>query len=150
MARVTAGRKRLVIPNEVGESGGFHRFDHFEALFSVEGEGFFAENHLAVLNGGHCDVEVRVIWGADIDRIDVIALHEFAPVGLGIGVAPLLGEGFDVILGSPADDLLDGDVIGFKKVLKLGVGIRVGTTHEAVANDADADRCFTHLCDRLE
>jgi hypothetical protein len=35
-------------------------------------------------------------------------------------------------------------------VLKLGVGIRVGTTHEAVSNDADADRFFAHLCDRLE
>jgi hypothetical protein len=35
-------------------------------------------------------------------------------------------------------------------VIKLGVGIRMGAPHESVTNDANADRFFAHLCDRLE
>ena len=34
-----------------------------------------------------------------------------------------------------------------EKVIKLGVGIRMGAAHESVTNNANADRFFAHLCD---
>lgn len=68
----------------------------------------------------------------------------------GVGVAPLFGEFLHLVLGASADELLDGDVFGFEKVIESGVGIRMGATHEAVADYANGDRFFPHLCDRLE
>ena len=41
-------------------------------------------------------------------------------------------------------------MFGIEKVIKLGVGIRMGAAHESVTNNANADRFFAHLCDRLE
>ena len=143
------GKEAVVIPNEVGKAGGFDRFDHLETLLAVEGEGLFAKDHFAILDGSQGDVIVRVIGRTDVDGIDVVTFHQLAPVSFGIGVAPFFGEFFYLVPRPAADDLFDGDVFGFEKVLKLGVGIRMGATHEAVANDADADRFFAHLCDRL-
>ena len=145
-----SGEEAVIVPNEIGESGGFDGFDHLEALFAVEGEGLLAKDHLAVLNRGHRDVVVGVVGRADVDGVDIVAFDQLSPIGLGIGVAPLFSEGLHLVLGAAADDLLDGNVVGFEKVLKLGVGIRMGAPHESVANDANADRFFAHLCDRLE
>jgi hypothetical protein len=41
-------------------------------------------------------------------------------------------------------------MFGVEKVIKLGIGIRMGTAHESVTNNANADRFFAHLCDRLK
>jgi len=138
------GEEAVVIPDEVGEAGGFHGFYHFEALFAVEGEGLFAEDHFAIFDGGHGDVVMRVVGGADVDGVDVVTFDEFTPVGLGVGVAPLFGEGFYFFFAASADDLADGDVLGVEEVVDLGVGVGVGAAHEAVAYDADANWFFRH------
>lgn len=65
----------IVIPDKVGETRGLDGLHHFESLFAIKGEGFFAEDHLAVFNGGHGNIEMGVVWGADIDGIDIVAFH---------------------------------------------------------------------------
>jgi hypothetical protein len=46
------------------------------------------------------------------------------------------------LLVAPADSLADGDVFGVEEMGELGVGVRMGATHEAVADEADADWFF--------
>ena len=150
LSKGDGGKKTVVIPNEVGKAGGFNCFDHLDPLFPVEGEGLFAKDHLAIFDGGHGDVEVGVIGCADIDGIYVVSFDQFTPIGLGVGVAPFLREGFHFIFRAAADHLLDRNMFGIEKVIKLGVGIRMGAAHESVTNNANADRFFAHLCDRLE
>jgi len=128
----------------LGESDGGEKAVVIPALLAVEGEGFFAEDHFAIFDGGHGDVVVRIVWGADVDGVDVVAFYEFTPVGFGVSIAPFLGEFFNLVFGASADDLFDRDVSGVEEVLELGVGVGMGATHEAVANDADADRFFGH------
>ena len=90
-------------------------------MLAVQGEGLFAKDHFAIFNGGHRDIVVGIVRRADVDGVDIVALHQLTPVGFGISVAPLLGESFDFVLGASADNLTDGDVFGVEKVLKLGV-----------------------------
>ena len=52
--------------------------------------------------------------------------------------------------GGEALRRLDGNMFGVEKVIKLGVGIRMGAAHESVTNNSNADRFFTHLFDRLK
>ena len=123
LGKCNGRKKAVIIPNEVGQAASFNRFDHLEALLSVQGEGLFAKDHFAILNGGHRDIVVGIVWRADVDGVDIVALHQLTPIGFGISVAPLLGEGFDFVFGASADDLTDGDVFSVEKVLKLGVCI---------------------------
>jgi hypothetical protein len=115
----------------------------------VEGEGLFAEDHLAVLDALQRDLGVRVVRGADVDGVDVGAGDQLAPVGLVGGVAPLGGEVLDLGLVAAADGLADDVVAGGHLVLgeevaDLGVGVGVGTAHEAVTDEADANG-FRHM-----
>jgi hypothetical protein len=95
-----------------------------------------------VLDAGQRDLGVRVVGRADVDGVDVRAFHEFAPVGFVGRVAPFFGEGLDLGLIAAADRLADRDVFGVEEVGELGVGVRVGAAHEAVADESDADFFF--------
>jgi len=138
----------VVVPNEVWQTGFFDGFDHFLTLLAVEGEGFFAKDHLAVFDALKGDLGVGIVWCANVDGVNVIAFDEFAPVGLVGGVAPFFGKGGDFFLIPTANDLANRYVLGVEKVGHLRVGVRVGATHEAITDEADAD-FFFHDWNRL-
>jgi hypothetical protein len=54
----------------------------------------------------------------------------------------LFGEGLDLGLVATTDGLADRDVAGIEEMGDLGVGVRVGATHEAVADESDAEFFF--------
>ena len=134
----------VVIPDQVREAGLLDRGDHLFTLGAVEGEGLFAEDHLAVLDALQRDLGVRVVRGADVDGVDVGARDQLAPVGFVGGVAPLLGEVLDLGFVATADGLADdvvasGQLVLREEVTDLRVGVGVGATHEAVTDETDAN-----------
>ena len=134
----------VVVPDQVRQAGLLHRGDHRLTLRPVEGEGLFAEDHLAVLDALQRDLGVRVVRGADVDGVDVGARDQLAPIRLVGGVAPLFGEVLDLGFVATADGLTDDVVAGGELVLReevtdLGVGVGVGAAHEAVTDETDAN-----------
>ena len=91
------------------------------------------------------DLSVGVVGRADVDGVDVLAFHEFAPIGFVGRVAPFFGEGFHLGLVTAADRLADGHVLRVEEVAELRVGVRVGAAHKAVADEADAYFFFHRL-----
>ena len=143
------GEEAVVIPDEVREARLLACGDHFLALLTVEGEGLFAEDHLAILDALQGDLGVRVVRGADVDGVDVGARDQLAPVGLVGGVAPLSAEVLDLGFVAAADGLADDVVAGGQLVLReevtdLRVGVGVGAAHEAVTDETDANG-FRHM-----
>ena len=84
-----------------------------------------------------------VIWGADVDGVDVVPLDELSPVSLVAGVAPLVGKCLGAVLRAAADCLQDGRVpkIG-EEVADALVAVGVGAAHEAVADETDSEFLF--------
>ena len=143
------GEETVVIPDEVREARLLDCGDHLLALLAVEGEGLFAEDHLAVLDALQGDLGVRVVRGADVDGVDVGARDHLAPIRFVGGVAPLLGEVLDLGFVAAADGLADDVVAGGQLVLReevtdLRVGVGVGAAHEAVTDETDANG-FRHM-----
>ena len=82
---------------------------------------------------------VRVVGRADVDRIDILALDQLAPVGLDRLVAPLLGEILGPLGRSPADRLQHRPVGQVKEIVDPLVGVGMRPAHEAIADDADIE-----------
>ncbi len=119
-------------------------FDHRLAFDQVHRQGLLAEHHLAGLGRGDGDLGVRVIGRANIDRVDIFALDQLAPVGLDRLVPPLGGEGAGVLGVAAADSLEHGAVLDVEEVIDSLVRVGMRSAHEAVTDDADIERFF--LC----
>ena len=85
-----------------------------------------------------------IVRSADIDRVDIVAFHQLTPVGFVRGIAPLFSERFDFFLVTTTDSLADRNVFSIEKVFELRVGVGVSATHEAVADESDADWFLGH------
>ena len=140
------GDAAVVVPHGVRHAGLLDFADHFLTLRTVEGERFFAQHHLAGARGGDGDLGVRVVGGDDVDGVDVGALDELAPVGLGGFKAPVIRVGFEFGGIAAAGGLEDGDERGVEKLRRVVVGVRVGAAHKAVADDTDVEVLFCHRC----
>lgn len=88
------------------------------------------------------DLGVRIVWGADVDGVDVVAFHQLPPIRFIRSEPPFLGEGFHLLFIATADGLSHRDVVGVKEVAELRVGVGVGPAHEAVPDEANADFLF--------
>ena len=67
------GHAAVVIPNHVGDPGGFDRGDHGVAFTGIHRERLFAHHDFAGLGSGHGDLTVHIVRGGDVDEVDVIA-----------------------------------------------------------------------------
>ena len=84
----------VVVPDHVGDFGGFHRLRHRGGFRRIAPERLFAQHHFAGLRGGDGDFRVRVVGAGDVDQVDVLAVHQLAPVGFDRLISPVFGEGF--------------------------------------------------------
>ena len=82
------GHAAVVVPDHVRHAGLLDRGHHRLALGHVHGERLLAQDRLAVGGRRQRDLLVQVVGHADVDGVDVVALDQLAPVGLGRGVAP--------------------------------------------------------------
>ena len=121
----------VVVPDHVGDARALHRLDHAPRLGERASERFLARHHLAGLRGGDSDLGMRVIGTGDVDKIDVVAPDQFAPVGLMRAETPLGGKIPRLGFVARADsDQLCARFLG-KEAPHLMIGIRMGTAHEA-------------------
>ena len=95
----------IVVPDGVEDTGLFDRIDHRLTLCGVQCQRFLAKNHLARFRGGDRDLGVEVVGCADVDRVNVIALDQFAPIRFDRLVLPLVGEGLNLLGISTTDRL---------------------------------------------
>ena len=105
------------------------------------GQRLLAQHVLAGLEGGDGDLGVGVAGGADVDEVDVVALDQGLPRGLGGLPAEALGGGATPA-GVTAGD--GGHPRTQRQVEEAGggaPGLGVGGAHEGVAHHADATAC---------
>ena len=135
-------KEAIVIPNKVRQARCLDGSDHGFALLTIEGEWFFTEDHFAMLDALQRDSSMRVVRRANVDRIDVLARHELAPVGLIRLVAPLFSEIFNLGFIATTDRFAHRHVFRIEEMGHLGECIRMGTAHKAIANHADVQLFF--------
>ena len=140
------GQAAVVVEYHVGNAGLLDGCDHRLALGHVEGERLFGHDPLAGLGGGDGDLLVGVVGRADVDKVDVVAGDECPPVGLGAGVAPVVGEGLRLAGTSGADGLKDGFIRQIEETGRLPPGVAVRPPHETAADRADAQGFLCHRC----
>ena len=103
-------------------------------------ERLLAEHVLAGLEGGDRDLGVRAARRDDVDDVDVVAGDRVAPVGGGLGPAPLLGGGRECILLAADDEGHLGEGGEVEEPRGDPPALRVGGSHEAVADHRHAHR----------
>ena len=139
------GDAAVVVPHHVRHPGRLDRGHHLAPLGHVHRQRLLAQNRFAGGGRGQRDLLVQVVRGADIDDVDVFALDQLAPVGLGRFVPPLGGELLDLALVAGARGLEHDLVLGREELADLLVRVRVGPAHEPVPDHADAQLLLSHL-----
>ena len=97
------GNASIVVPNHVFDAGLFDGLAHLFAFGLVHRQWFFAQDHLARFGRGDRNLFVQVVRRANIDRIDVIAFEQLAPIGLDRLIAPVVGERFRLFFVASTD-----------------------------------------------
>ena len=83
------------------DAGGLRRLGHRAGLFHRACEGLFANDVLARFCCGDGDFGMDVVGGADINHVDIRAVHHRAPVAAGlVKTEPLAG-----LFGGPVCDI---------------------------------------------
>ena len=116
------------------------RGDHLLGLLDGVGQRLLAQHVLAGLERGDGDLGVGVARGADVDEVDVVALDQPAPVGL--GRAPSRAGRPRPRRGSasrPPSTRIAGSQRQVEEAGRGAPGLRVGGAHEGVADHADAE-----------
>ena len=139
-----SGNTTIIIPNDVRHFCFLNCRDHLATFWPVHRKRLLAENHLARFGGGDGDLGVAVVRCADVNRVNVLARDELAPVGLNGFIAPLRREGFDLGFITRADGLEYALMFEVEEVVDLAIGVRVSATHEAVADESDAKLFVGH------
>jgi hypothetical protein len=139
----------VVVANHVDGFGFLGGGEHLLALLQMQAEGFFAEDVLAVFQGGDGDFRMGIGGRGDVHDINEGRFNNLVPIGGGVLPAELEAGGVDVG-GVAAADSVKLDV-GFEREefwgLPPGVGMR--PAHEAVTNQSHA-KCFRHKKLRLK
>ncbi len=140
-AVVEADHARLTAP--------LYRFDHGQRLRGVHGQGFFADDPLAGCGSGQGDGVVGVVGRADVDHVDVVPCDQALPVGFDALPAPARGEGRGLRRVCGTDCLEDGAKLVIEELVDLAIGVGMGSTHEARADQADVE-CAHGVLPRVE
>lgn len=98
----------VIVADHIDDARFFDGGDHFPSLQGVEGEGFLAEDGLAVLRGGDGDFGMGIVGGADVDDVDFGIGDDGAPVGRSVFPAEA-GAGFFDGGGGAAADGVEAD-----------------------------------------
>ena len=134
------GHAAVVVPHGVGHAGLLDGIDHRCAFLGGTGERLFAENHLAGFGGGDGHLGMLIVGGANIDRVNIVALDQLAPIGFVTFKAPLVGECLGAVFGAAAYGLEHGRVAEVReKVADALVTIGVRAAHKAVAHEPDVE-----------
>ena len=82
---------------------------------------------------------MQVVWSANVNGIDVIALEQLSPVRLNRFVSPLIGERLGLVCVACTDRFQNGLVFQIKEVVGLCVAVAVRTAHEAIADHSNIE-----------
>ena len=129
----------IVVPDHVGNARPFDGGNHLFAFSHVHGQRLFAQDHLARGGGGQGDFLMDVVRRANIDRVDIVALQQFLPIGFDRGITPGLGELRGLGLVAGAHGLQHRPVFGVEEVAHAVISVRVRPAHKAVADHADTN-----------
>ena len=133
----------VVVPHRVRHAGLLDGIHHRRTLLRRARQRLLAQHHLARLGGGDGDLGVKIIRRADVNRVDVVALHQFAPIALRRFKAPLLRKRCPPFLVARTDGLEHRALAEIrKKVVDALVTVRVSAAHEAVAHESDVEWFF--------
>ncbi len=134
----------VVVPNHVGNVGGFDCFHHRFRFRPGAPERLFAKHHFSRLGGGNGDLRMGIVGAGDIDQVDIVPLHQDAPICFHGLIAPVFGESFHALRIARANRLEHRLVRYVEKAGRLQERVGVSAPHEAVSNQANIQFCPRH------
>src|SRR5690606_39180051 len=131
----------IIIPHGVFYTCFFDSFHHFLALFYGPCQWLLAKDHFSRLSCSDSNFGVAVIWGTDINSIDIIPSDDCSPVRFIMLIAPLFSKSFYFVLSSGTSDLKHWTVFVFwEKIPKSFITIGMDTAHQAGPN-----QCYSYF-----
>jgi hypothetical protein len=106
------------------------------SLFLASG---FSHHHLAGFCCRHRHFEMHIVGRGNVDHVDIVALHESAPIRLVAFPARSVAERAQSVFGAGRRGFEHELVFQIEKPVRLPKGVRMRPAHETIANDTHSE-----------